>query len=58
MKLGGSEQTIKVNRVDVSASYQSNNQGNLIFVVAAKGSVQLPAEGSWSVVEVDKKPVM
>lgn len=55
MKLGGSEQTIKINRMDVTASFQNNNAGDLIFVAAAKGSLQLPAEGSWSVVEVDKK---
>ncbi len=55
VKLGGSNQTIKANRVDVSASYQKNNLSDIIFVAAIKGSVQLPAEGSWSVVEVDKK---
>jgi hypothetical protein len=54
MKIGGSEQLIKVNRIDVSASYQNNKPEEHIFVVAAKGSIQLPAEGSWSIVEVDK----
>ncbi len=54
MKIGGSEQLMKVNRIDVAASYQNDNNNDIIFVVAAKGSVQLPSEGSWSVVEVDK----
>lgn len=54
MKIGGSEQLLKVNRIEASASFQNGNINDIIFVVAAKGSVQLPAEGSWSIVEVDK----
>lgn len=54
MAIGGSKQLLKVNRIDASASWQNNNTSDHIFVVAAKGSVQLPAEGSWSIVEVDK----
>lgn len=54
LNLGSSEQVIQVNRVDVSASYSGNNQNNFAFIAAAKGSVQLPADGSWSVVELDK----
>ncbi|GGI29147.1 hypothetical protein [Pedobacter mendelii] len=54
LNLGASTQTIQVNRVDVSASYKNNNPSEIIFVAAAKGSVQLPADGSWSVVELDK----
>jgi len=55
LNLGGSKQTILVNRVDVSASYQNDDKGDVIFVAAARGSVQLPADGSWSMVELDKK---
>lgn len=55
LNLGGTDQKILVNRVDVSASYQNDDKGEIIFVSAARGSVQLPADGSWSVVEVDKK---
>lgn len=54
MKIGGSEQLMKVNRIDVSASFQNGNINDHIFVVSAKGSIQLPSEGSWSIVEVDK----
>ncbi|MDQ3022602.1 MAG: hypothetical protein M3R36_18865 [Bacteroidota bacterium] len=54
MKIGGSKQLMKVNRIDVSASFQNGNINDHIFVVAAKGSIQLPSEGSWSIVEVDK----
>ena len=55
IQLGGSQQLMMANRVDVSASYKDDNMGSIVFVAAAKGSVGLPAEGSWSVVEVDKK---
>ena len=54
LSLGASEQFIQVNRVDVSSSYQNNNTSDIIFVAAVKGSIQLPADGSWSVVELDK----
>lgn len=54
IKLGGSLQKVQVGRLDVAASYQNNNLSDFIFVAAAKGSVQLPADGSWSIVELDK----
>ena len=54
LNLGASEQSVQVNRVDVSASFRNNNTNEIIFVAAARGSVQLPADGSWSVVELDK----
>lgn len=54
LNLGASKQSIQVNRVDVSSSFKNNNTSEIIFVAAAKGSVQLPADGSWSVVELDK----
>ena len=54
LNLGASEQVIQVNRVDVSASSRGNNQNKFAFIAAAKGSVQLPADGSWSVIELDK----
>lgn len=54
IELGGSLQKVQVSRLDVSASYQKENLSDIIFVVAARGSVQLPADGSWSIVELDK----
>ncbi|WP_316829606.1 hypothetical protein [Pedobacter aquatilis] len=54
LSLGASKQSIQVNRVDVTSSFKNNNPNEIIFVAAAKGSVQLPADGSWSVVELDK----
>lgn len=54
IELGGSVQKVQINRLDVSASYQQNNFSDIIFVAAARGSVQLPADGSWSIVELDK----
>jgi len=54
IKLGGSFQKVQVGRLDVSASYQNDNKSDVIFVAAARGSVQLPADGSWSIVELDK----
>jgi hypothetical protein len=54
LKLGGSLQRVQVSRLDVSASYQNDNISDVIFVAAARGSVQLPADGSWSLVELDK----
>ncbi|NRF41637.1 hypothetical protein [Pedobacter foliorum] len=55
MDLGGSSQKLKINRVDVASSFQKNTPSDIIFVVAAKGSVQLPGDGSWSIVEVNKQ---
>lgn len=46
-------QKFKANRIEVSASYQNDQTHDFIFVSSVKGSNVLPAEGSWSVVEVD-----
>ncbi|SER00571.1 hypothetical protein [Pedobacter rhizosphaerae] len=54
LNLGGSEQKIQVSRLDVTASFQNGDQNDAIFVAAARGSVQLPADGSWSIVQLDK----
>ena len=48
-------QKFKANRIEVSASYENENQYEFNLVASVKGAVQLPAEGSWSVVEVDQK---
>ncbi|MCU7618404.1 hypothetical protein NZ698_14485 [Chryseobacterium sp. PBS4-4] len=47
-------QKFKANRVEVSASYQNDDQYNHVFVSSVKGSTILPSEGSWSVVEIDR----
>lgn len=44
-----SNQNIRLNQVDVSPSV--NTSGNIIFVVAARGNVILPKDGSWSIVQ-------
>ncbi|WP_316797136.1 hypothetical protein [Pedobacter agri] len=53
LNLGGGTQRMQVNRVDVSASYQNGAASDVVFIAAAKGSVQLPGNGSWGVVEAD-----
>lgn len=55
VSLAKSLQLMQLERVEVNASFQNNDQGKHTFIVAAKGSVQLPADGSWSVVELDKQ---
>lgn len=47
-------QKFKTTAVELSASYQNDNTSLPAFVASVKGSVVLPADGSWSVVEVDK----
>lgn len=42
-------QQMRLNRVDVSQSVDGSN--NTIFVVAARGNVALPKDGSWSMVQ-------
>jgi len=46
-------QKFKANAVEMVASYQNDDIGNITFVASVKGSPVLPSEGSWSVVEVD-----
>jgi len=48
IRIAGTEQHMKINRVDVNNSADAS--GNPIFVAAARGSVILPKEGSWSLV--------
>ncbi|MBA5247819.1 hypothetical protein H1R16_06520 [Marnyiella aurantia] len=47
-------QKFKSNAVEVNPSYQNDNAGAITFVASVKGSVILPPDGSWSVVQVDK----
>src|SRR5690606_5739351 len=47
-------QKFKSNAVEVNSSYQNDNAGAITFVASVKGSVILPPDGSWSVVQVDK----
>lgn len=44
-----SNQNMRLNRFDVSPSVKQN--GDIIFVVAARGNVVLPKDGSWSIVQ-------
>ena len=44
-----SNQNMRINRFDVSPSVDAAN--NIIFVVAARGNVILPKDGSWSIVQ-------
>jgi len=48
IRIAGTEQRMKINRVDVNNS--ADAAGNPVFVAAARGSVILPKEGSWSLV--------
>ncbi len=50
IKVAGTNQRMKINRVDVSAGVDSNNN-NPVFVGAARGSVVLPKDGSWTMVQ-------
>lgn len=48
-------QKFKANRVEVSVTQKEDDQSyNQIMVCSVKGSPILPAEGSWSVVEIDE----
>lgn len=55
IKIADTDQYMKINRVDVNNSKNENNSegesATPIFVVAARGSVVLPKEGSWTMVE-------
>lgn len=48
VKIAGTAQYMKINRVDVNNAVDTSNRP--IFVAAARGSVILPKEGSWSMV--------
>ncbi len=47
--IGSSGQKMRINRVDVNAS--ADNSGNPLFASAVKGTVLLPKDGSWSIVQ-------
>lgn len=49
INIGGSGQLMRLSRADVSSSEDGANHP--IFVAAARGSVVLPKDGSWSVVQ-------
>ncbi len=49
----GTKQKFKANRIEMAASFENDNPSQTIFVASIKGSVVLPPDGSWSVVEVD-----
>ena len=49
LKVAGSSQRMKVNRFDVNTSVDAAN--NPIFVCAARGSVIMPKDGSWTMVQ-------
>ena len=52
IKIAGTHQRMKLNRVDVSAAVDASN--NPIFVCAARGSVIMPKDGSWTMVQHDR----
>jgi hypothetical protein len=47
MRIAGSSQRMQLSRVDISAS----NEAVPSFVVAVRGTIELPKEGSWNVVK-------
>ena len=47
MNIAGTGQRMHVTRVDISAS----NEANVTFVASVKGTIELPKEGSWTVVK-------
>jgi hypothetical protein len=49
LKVAGTFQRMKINRFDVAAAVDIND--NPIFVCAARGSVILPKDGSWTMVQ-------
>ena len=48
IKIAGTEQYMKINRVDLNNAVDKNDKA--IFAAAARGSVSLPKEGSWTMV--------
>lgn len=53
IKLADSKQRMRIHRFDMSAGL--DNIGNPIFVCAARGSVVLPKDGSWTMVQHSRK---
>ncbi|MCE7053830.1 hypothetical protein LZF95_04000 [Algoriphagus sp. AGSA1] len=54
MDVGQSGQLMQINRFDISPSVRPGNPANIpIFVAASRGSVLLPKDGSWSMVQHD-----
>lgn len=49
LKVAASPQRMKINRVDVSATVDETNKS--IFVCAARGSVIMPKDGSWTMIQ-------
>lgn len=49
LKIAGTKQRMKINRFDVSSSVDAGN--NPIFVSSARGSVIMPKDGSWTMVQ-------
>ncbi len=49
LKVAGSSQRMKISRFDLSATVDAANKA--IFVSAARGSVIMPKDGSWTMVE-------
>ena len=49
IQLAGSKQRMRINRFDLSATVDASN--NKIFVSAARGSVIMPKDGSWTMVQ-------
>lgn len=47
--INNSNQQMRLSRIDVNPSLDASN--NTIFVVAARGNVSLPKDGSWSMVQ-------
>lgn len=54
VNIANSGQRLKANRVDITRSHQNDNEHEPIFVGTVRGSVSLPDEGSWSMVEIDQ----
>jgi len=49
VKVAGTNQRMRLNRADVNSAVDAS--GNPIFVCAARGSVVLPKDGSWTMVQ-------
>ena len=55
VNIAKSNQKLKSNFVDITASHQNDDEFNPVFIGTVRGSVQLPDDGSWSMVEVDNQ---
>lgn len=53
IKVAGTQQRMKLNRFDVNTSVDTI--GNPVFVSAVRGSVIMPKDGSWSIVQHSRK---